>query len=145
MTAMTRCPSDRNTKSRPPLRPHGRVNGLNLRVARTVLRLLRPQRRRQDDDDQVPAQPLLRPTAGDARIFGLDLSRNEVAVKSRIAYVPDTVAFYPWMTVRHALDYSASFRARWNRDTEMALLRQFEPTRVRRPAISRRDSAPKWR
>jgi ABC-type multidrug transport system ATPase subunit len=69
---------------------------------------------------------LLRPTAGDARIFGLDPGRNEVAVKSRIAYVPDAVAFYPWMTVRQALDYFASFRARWNRDTEMALLRRFE-------------------
>ncbi|HET7216903.1 MAG TPA: ABC transporter ATP-binding protein [Vicinamibacterales bacterium] len=69
---------------------------------------------------------LLRPTAGDARIFGLDPSRHEVAVKSRIAYVPDAVAFYPWMTVRQALDYFASFRARWNRDTEMTLLRQFE-------------------
>ena len=69
---------------------------------------------------------LLRPTAGDARLFGLDPSRNEVAVKSRIAYVPDAVAFYPWMTVRQALDYFASFRARWNRDTEMRLLRQFD-------------------
>jgi ABC-2 type transport system ATP-binding protein len=68
---------------------------------------------------------LLRPTAGFARIFGLDPGRHEVAVKSRIAYVPDAVAFYPWMTVRQALDYCASFRARWNRDSEMALLRQF--------------------
>jgi ABC-2 type transport system ATP-binding protein len=35
------------------------------------------------------------------------------------------VAFYPLMTVRSALDYVASFRARWNRDTERALLDQF--------------------
>ncbi len=28
---------------------------------------------------------LLRPTSGDARVFGLDTARNEVAVKSRIA------------------------------------------------------------
>ena len=68
---------------------------------------------------------LLRPTRGTVRIFGLDPRRDEVAVKSRIAYVPDNVAFYPWMTVRDTLDYVASFRATWNEDTERALLSQF--------------------
>jgi ABC-2 type transport system ATP-binding protein len=68
---------------------------------------------------------LLRPTRGMARLLGLDPAREEVAVKSRIAYVPDAVAFYPWMTVRRALDYAASFRAHWNADTERALLSQF--------------------
>src|ERR687897_2601939 len=68
---------------------------------------------------------LLRPTSGEARVFGLDPARDEVAVKSRIAYVPDYVAFYPWMTVRDTLDYFASFRARWNQETERALLDQF--------------------
>ena len=58
---------------------------------------------------------LLRPTSGEIRIFGLDPARREVEVKSRLAYVPDSVAFYPWMTVRDTLDYFASFRARWNR------------------------------
>lgn len=68
---------------------------------------------------------LLRPTSGSVRVFGLDPQRDEVAVKSRIAYVPDAVAFYPWMTVRDTLDYLASFRANWNRDTEADLLRRF--------------------
>ncbi len=58
-------------------------------------------------------------------MFGLDPRKNEVEVKSRLAYVPDYVAFYPWMTVRAALDYLASFRKRWNRDTEKELLGQF--------------------
>jgi len=68
---------------------------------------------------------LLRPTAGSVRVFGLDPKRDEVAVKSRLSYVPDNVAFYPWMTVRDALDYVASFRRKWNADTEQALLSQF--------------------
>src|SRR2546428_1793659 len=59
---------------------------------------------------------LLRPTSGEAKIFGLDPARHEVSVKSRLAYVPDHVAFYPWMNVRETLDYFASFRAHWNRD-----------------------------
>jgi ABC-2 type transport system ATP-binding protein len=68
---------------------------------------------------------LLRQTSGDVRVFGLDPAREEVAVKSRLAYVPDAVAFYPWMTVRDTLDYFAAFRSRWNQHTEGALLDQF--------------------
>jgi len=54
---------------------------------------------------------LLRPDAGTLRVFGLDPQKEEVAVKSRLSYVPDAVAFYPWMTVRDTLEYFASFRA----------------------------------
>jgi ABC-2 type transport system ATP-binding protein len=68
---------------------------------------------------------LLRPTSGEIRVFGLNPGESEVAVKERIAYVPDYVAFYPWMTVRQVLDYLASFRRKWNRDTELGLLGQF--------------------
>ena len=68
---------------------------------------------------------LLRPTSGEVRVFGLDPGRHEVEVKSRLAYVPDFVAFYPWMTVMQALDYCASFRSRWNTATEAVLLDQF--------------------
>ena len=59
------------------------------------------------------------------RVFGLDPARDEVAVKSRLAYVPDAVAFYPWMTVRDTLDYFAAFRSQWNQQTEKALLDRF--------------------
>jgi ABC-2 type transport system ATP-binding protein len=68
---------------------------------------------------------LLRPSSGRVRVFGLDPAAEEVAVKSRLAYVPDHVAFYPWMSVRDTLDYFASFRRRWNFDTERALLDRF--------------------
>ena len=68
---------------------------------------------------------LIRPTSGSARVFGIDPRRDEVAVKSRLAYVPDHVAFYPWMTVRATLEYCAAFRKHWNRDTERNLLSQF--------------------
>jgi len=69
---------------------------------------------------------LLRPDAGTVRVFGLDPRRDEVAVKSRLAYVPDFVAFYPWMTVRDTLQYLASFRHEWNRDIEADLLQRFQ-------------------
>ncbi|HXE43252.1 MAG TPA: ABC transporter ATP-binding protein [Candidatus Baltobacteraceae bacterium] len=69
---------------------------------------------------------LLRPTAGDVRVFGMNPQRDEVAVKSRLAYVPDMVAFYPWMTVSDTLEYLASFRKHWNRDIENDLLARFQ-------------------
>jgi ABC-2 type transport system ATP-binding protein len=69
---------------------------------------------------------LLRPTSGSVQMFGLDPAKHEVAVKTRLSYVPDHLGFYPWMTVRDTLDYVASFRSRWNRDTERALLDRFQ-------------------
>src|SRR6185503_12861669 len=69
---------------------------------------------------------LLRPSSGQISIFGMDPARQDVGVKSRLAYVPDVVGFYPWMTVQQTLDYFASFRARWNAETEQALLSQFQ-------------------
>src|SRR5688500_344504 len=74
---------------------------------------------------------LLRPTSGRVRVFGRDPRRDEVAVKSCLAYVPDNVAFYPWMTVRGTLDYFASFRPRWNERIERDLMAQFrlDPSR----------------
>lgn len=68
---------------------------------------------------------LLRPMGGSVRVFGLDPQQDEVAVKSRLAYVPDMVSFYPWMSVRETLDYYASFRSHWNRGIESDLLRRF--------------------
>ena len=68
---------------------------------------------------------LIRPTSGEIRLLGMDPRRDEVAVKSRLAYVPDFVAFYPWLSVRQTLDYLASFRRHWNDRTERALLDQF--------------------
>src|SRR5215467_2989243 len=69
---------------------------------------------------------LLRPTSGTARVFGLDPQREEVAVKSRLAYVPDIVAFYPWMSVSQTLEFLASFRPKWNREMEANLLERFQ-------------------
>jgi ABC-2 type transport system ATP-binding protein len=77
---------------------------------------------------------LLRPQRGNLRVFGLDPVRQEVEVKRRLAYVPDQVAFYPWMSVRETLDYLASFRTRWNGKTEQELLDRFRLDPHRRTA-----------
>jgi len=69
---------------------------------------------------------LLRPQSGQVRVFGLDPARREVEVKRLLSYVPDQVAFYPWMSVRETLDYLASFRTHWNRGVEQELLARFQ-------------------
>jgi len=65
---------------------------------------------------------LLRPQRGRVQVFGLDPAKAEVEVKRRAAYVPDYVAFYPWMSIRETLDYLASFRPHWNSALESELL-----------------------
>lgn len=68
----------------------------------------------------------LRPASGQIRVFGSSPQKDEVAVKAHLSYVPEIVSFYPWMSVREVLDYSASFRTRWNRELQEDLLRRFE-------------------
>lgn len=74
----------------------------------------------------------LRPQSGSVRIFGMDPARQEVAVKARLSYVPESVAFYPWMTVQETLDYAASFRSHWSRQVESDLLTRFDLDPARR-------------
>ena len=69
---------------------------------------------------------LLQPASGDIRVFGMNPAKEEVPVKSRLAWVPDTVAFYPWMRIGGYFEYLASFRERWNQELEKNLLDQFE-------------------
>ena len=68
---------------------------------------------------------LLHPQSGKVRVFGLDPSKQEVEVKRLLSYVPDQVAFYPWMSVRETLAYLASFRPHWNRKIEQELFDRF--------------------
>lgn len=80
----------------------------------------------------------LRPTAGRVEVFGLDPRAGETAVKARIGYVPEVVAFHPWMTARDVLRYAESFRAHWNHALEADLLARFALDAGKRvPAMSK--------
>ena len=117
MTAST--PAIEIDQPRAPLRAHGRRRRPEpARRARPVLRVLRQERRRQDDDHQVPAQPA---AADGRRRRGCSASIPRTRTKSRSSRASPTCrmpsAFYPWMSVRQTLDYFASFRPRWNDGT----------------------------
>ena len=50
---------------------------------------------------------LAQPTAGEALIFGIDVARDFATVSSRIGYLPENPAFYPWMTALEYLNFCA--------------------------------------
>ena len=78
---------------------------------------------------------LLRPQQGQVRVFGLDPAKSETAVKRRLGYVPDQVAFYSWMSVQETFDYLSSFREHWNRKIEQDLLKRFQLDAGRRTSV----------
>src|SRR6187402_2085273 len=50
---------------------------------------------------------LTEPSAGSARVVGLDPSRGPLQVKRRVGYLPDAVGFYGEMSGRENLRYTA--------------------------------------
>jgi ABC-2 type transport system ATP-binding protein len=59
---------------------------------------------------------LLHPDTGQSRVFGFDALDLPPSAKSRLGYVPQVVYLYPWMKVRHAMAYTASFYEHWDHD-----------------------------
>ena len=58
---------------------------------------------------------LLRPTGGQANIFGENSWDLSASAKARLGYVPQEVTSYPWMRVRQVIAYTAAFYSRWDR------------------------------
>ena len=52
---------------------------------------------------------LLRPSGGSASVFGLDITRDSVAIRDRIGYLPQEPRYYEHMSARQVLDYTARF------------------------------------
>jgi ABC-2 type transport system ATP-binding protein len=69
---------------------------------------------------------LLRPTAGEARVLGVDSRRLGERELAQIGYVSENQQLPLWMTVRQLLDYCRPFYPTWDTDLEKKLLRQFE-------------------
>ena len=72
---------------------------------------------------------LLQPESGQVELFGRPASIEDVNLKARFPYVPDTVGFYPWMNVTQWFDYLASFRRHWNDSLQHDLLDRFNLSR----------------
>ncbi len=57
---------------------------------------------------------LAKPQHGTATILGEPAWNLSASAKQHIGYVPQTPQLYPWMRVRHIIDYTGSFYQRWN-------------------------------
>jgi ABC-2 type transport system ATP-binding protein len=68
---------------------------------------------------------LIRTQAGTARLLGEDAWNLSAAAKARIGYVPQVVRFYPWMKVRHLIDYTAAFYPNWNHELAAKLIEEW--------------------
>ena len=52
---------------------------------------------------------LIRPTGGSGTVFGLDIVRDSIDIRSRIGYLPQQPQFIPGMTARETLRFTAHF------------------------------------
>lgn len=59
---------------------------------------------------------LLRPNAGDVRVFGMDPVREPKAVLSRVGFLSEDRALPPWMTIAELMRYTRAFYPEWNQD-----------------------------
>lgn len=70
---------------------------------------------------------LLSPDSGSATVLGLDPVRDDIAIKRRVGYVPDTPSFYEWMTVQETLAFAAHYRkGEWDDARAQHLLQVFD-------------------
>jgi beta-exotoxin I transport system ATP-binding protein len=53
---------------------------------------------------------LIRPTAGSARVLGLDTRKRSLEIRRRVGFLPGDLALYPRLTGRRLLDYLAQVR-----------------------------------
>jgi ABC-2 type transport system ATP-binding protein len=52
---------------------------------------------------------LARPTTGSASVFGLDSVRDSLAIRARVGYLAQDPEFYPHLTARQTLQFTARF------------------------------------
>ena len=101
------------------------VHGLDLAVpAGSVFALLGPNGAGKTTTIKL-LMNLLRPTAGEARVLGVDARRLGEREFAQIGYVSENQQLPLWMTVRQLLDYCRPFYPTWDRDLEKTLLAQF--------------------
>jgi len=83
------------------------VSGLNLTIGRgEVFGLLGPNGAGKTTTILM-LLGLTEPSAGSVRVLGMDPTRRALEVKSRVGYLPDAVGFYPTLTGRENLRYTA--------------------------------------
>jgi ABC-2 type transport system ATP-binding protein len=69
---------------------------------------------------------LIEPTAGSAQILGLDTTRESLAIRRRVGFLPGDLAVYPKLTGRNVLDYFAALRGGVDQRVRDSLVERFD-------------------
>jgi ABC-2 type transport system ATP-binding protein len=69
---------------------------------------------------------LIAPTAGSARILGLEIGKESREIRRRVGFLPGDLALYPKLTGRAVLDYLAELRGGVDRRVRDSLVERFE-------------------
>lgn len=101
------------------------VRGLDLQVPRgSVFGLLGENGVGKSTTIQMLIGQLL-PSEGSARVLGLDPVTDEIAIKTRVGYVPEKYGFYEYMRVREIIALVAAYHSDWNHDLQRQLIGEF--------------------
>jgi ABC-2 type transport system ATP-binding protein len=68
----------------------------------------------------------IRPTAGHARIFGIETTHDPVAIHRRIGYLPGEFALYDKLTGDQTIEYFANLRGRVDRTYQKELIKRLD-------------------
>ncbi len=69
---------------------------------------------------------LLRKSAGQARVLGMDVDARSTAMRQRVGYVPEIHSIYRWMRVREVIGFCRTLYDVWNDELCRELLGLFE-------------------
>jgi ABC-2 type transport system ATP-binding protein len=69
---------------------------------------------------------LLKPTKGEAKIFGLDAWKDAVEIHKRIAYVPGDANLWPNLTGGEVIDLFLKMRGNGNRSKKEEMMKRFD-------------------
>ncbi len=80
------------------------------------------------------------PTRGVVRVVGLDPTREPLAVKRKVGYLPDNVGFYGGMTGRENLRYTAKLNGLPHREAEARIDQLLQEVRLHDAADKKADT-----
>ncbi|NQT12949.1 MAG: ABC transporter ATP-binding protein [Planctomycetes bacterium] len=93
------------------------VDGLSLRVARgSTFGLVGPNGAGKTTAIKM-LMGMLSPTAGSARVLGMDVLADSVEVRQRVGYVPELHHICRWMRVGEVLGFCRSLYVSWDEET----------------------------
>jgi ABC-2 type transport system ATP-binding protein len=69
---------------------------------------------------------LIKPTAGSARVLGLDTANESLAIRRRVGFLPGDLAMYPRLTGQVVLDFLAQLRGGVDQRVRDSLVERFD-------------------